>query len=63
MIITPTKKKVGRPKTRPALVHLHVGISAEVDRLFRKHIGPNRILAREIERALIEDVRRGKPSA
>jgi len=62
MTNTTPKKKVGRPKTRPALVHLHVGISAEVNRLFRKHIGPNRILTREIERALLEDVRRGKPS-
>ena len=62
MTNTTPKKKVGRPRTRPALVHLHVGISSEVNRLFRKHIGPNRILAREIERALLEDVRRGSPS-
>ncbi len=51
-------KKVGRPKTRRTLVYLHVGISTSVNRLFRRHIGPNRILCKEIERALLEDVRR-----
>lgn len=53
------KKRMGRPITRPNLVHLHISITASANRLFRKHIGPNRILAREIERALLEDVKRG----
>lgn len=54
-----TVKKMGRPR-RGKLFKLHVDIRESVNRDFREFIGPDRVLARAVEQALINEIRRGR---
>jgi len=53
------KQGTKKPSRKPVTVPLYVRISRTVDRQFRKHIGDGRILAKAVEQALLNEVKRG----